>query len=255
MSEILEQLIAAREAAGGGSFEDARQIAADVLGSNPNCLLALRIRGWAELELGDPGAFETFNSCAAIDPLDPMAELGMAMAEEDRGQVEPALRHFLRAFEMDAADQRIRLEIRRLGAELPETHLADGLSLLAEGGVERAIEHLRAASASDPDDPSARLALARALWQVGAREQVANLCTSLLASYSHCLEALIYLVAAELAQGRTLRTRELLARVEAVDPGYLYSERLLDDTGVSRAAQGGLRRMGGVTASFGQRGL
>lgn len=250
MADILEQLTAARDAARQGDFAEARGTASEILASNPHCLLALRLQGWAELELGLEEALATFRACAAIDPLDPLAEVGMALVEEDRAQLAEALRHFVRAYELDAADQRIRVEIRRLGAELPETRLADGLSLLCEGSYERAIEALRAAAAAAPDDPAARLGLARALWSVGAREQVTNLCTSILATLPNCLEALIYLVAAELAQGRTLRTRELLARLDAVDPGHVFSERLLEETGVSRAVQGGLRRPG-MTASFG----
>lgn len=243
MNDVVDRLRAARHEARAGRFEQARSLASAVLATHPHALLALRLLAWAELELGLDGAVAAFEACQRAAPLDPVAELGLALVARRLDQPPVALRHFCRAFELGAAEPEVRLEIQTLGGELPESRLAEGLGLLREGDYPRAAETLRAAAAAVPDDPAARLGLAHALWRVGAREQVANLCSTLLATHPHCLDALVFAIAAELAMGRILRARELLARVELVDPGHLLAAPLLAETGVSRALQG-VRRGG-----------
>jgi tetratricopeptide (TPR) repeat protein len=252
MQNIVDRLIAARDAARQGRFEEARTLASEVLAAQPNALVALRTRAWAELELGLQAAQASFQACRTADPLDPLAEIGLGLMAASEGDEPTALQHFCRAYELGANEQRERLEIKRLGGELPETRLAEGIALIQEGQNENAAELLRAASAAAPNDAAPKVALAHALWHVGAREQVTNLCGSVISAYPNCLEALIYTMAAELAMGRTLRTREMLSRVEAVDPGHLLSAELLEETGVSRAIQG-MRRSGSLTAALGQR--
>ena len=68
MSEIVNVIADARAAALDSRFEDAARHAAAVLKQLPSCLLALRIRAWAQLELDQDEALATFEACASYDP-------------------------------------------------------------------------------------------------------------------------------------------------------------------------------------------
>jgi tetratricopeptide (TPR) repeat protein len=225
MTDIYETLGRMRQAAYANDFESAAVAAREVLEARPNCLPALRALGWAQISLDDDEALQTFEACANLDPEDGLAEVGQAVWYEKHEQPDRAIEHFVRACELEPHDQRIRREVVRLGGELPETPLAEGNALLHDGRIDPATAVLRQAAASSPNDAAVQLALAVALWRVGGKQQAYNLASNVLTSRPHCARALLVVLAAEAAGGRLLRTRDLYARADSVDPGLeLYAE-------------------------------
>src|SRR5205823_5401137 len=84
MSEILNLIANARQAAFEQRFEDAAALASGALGRFPTCLAALRILAWAQLELEDDAALATFEKCAGYDPEDALAQVGQAIWYQQR---------------------------------------------------------------------------------------------------------------------------------------------------------------------------
>ncbi|MBI2756949.1 MAG: tetratricopeptide repeat protein [Chloroflexi bacterium] len=232
MADPAIHLEEAREAAIQGRHFDAANAAERALRTHPDCLIALRALAWAQLSLRQAEAFETFQHCAALDPEDPLAEVGQAVWFERRGDRERAAAKFLAAWEREPHDQNIRKEVVRLGAEFPESTLAEGIGLLQDGRLDSAATALRHAAAQSPQDPAAPLALATVLWRLGGKQQAYNLASTVLASRPLSVKAILYVVAVEAGSGRFLRTRELLSRAEHVDPGFVLWAPLVQELGI-----------------------
>lgn len=232
MSELATQIAEARAAALDQRFPEAATAARRVVDTNPTCLPALRALAWAQVETGDRAASESFQTCATLDPEDAYAEVGLAMCLERQGERPRALERLIRAWELEPDDQKIRKEVVRLGGEFPDSPLADGIALLRAGRDDPAITPLRQAAAATPPDVAASLALATALWRVGGRQQAYNLASIVLGTHPHAVKAILFVVAVEASSGRLLRTRELLARAEQVDPGFTLYGDLVQETGL-----------------------
>src|SRR5919199_3502815 len=143
MSEILNVIADARRAAFEHRFEDAAALAARALNRAPACLAALRVLAWAQLELEDDAAVVTFERCAAYDPEDALAHVGQAIWYQQHRDNKSALQHWVRALELDPHNQAIRRALVKLTGELPESPLADAISLLRRGRAEAAASLLR----------------------------------------------------------------------------------------------------------------
>jgi tetratricopeptide (TPR) repeat protein len=234
MSEILKLIADARRAAFERRFEDAAALAARALDRLPACLAASRILAWAQLELEDDAALATFERCAAYDPEDALAHVGQAIWYQQRRDNDAALRHWLRALELDPYNQAIRRALVKLTGELPESPLADAISLLRRGRPDEAVEGLRALRA-ERSDPAVALSLIGALWEAGAQREAFELALAVLASHPEIVKAALYVAALEDRAGRTLRSREAIARAEQADPGLTLFADVVRQVGLQPA--------------------
>jgi Flp pilus assembly protein TadD len=244
--EVSDLLAEARHAALEGDSFDAANLARRVLATHPSAIAALRIQGWAQLNLNDDNAFDSFQTCASLDPTDPLAQVGQAIWFEKKGMLAQALERFIRAWELDPSDQRIRKEVVRLGGEFPESALAEGLLLLQAGRYEDATSQLRVAAAGSTTDVAGPLSLATALWRLGGRQQAYNLATTVLTARPQCVKAILIVVAVESSSGRLLRTRELMARAEQVDPGFTVYGEWLAEVGLEAPRERPAGRLSGL---------
>jgi hypothetical protein len=224
-------IAAARAAALDHRFDEAAQVASRVLQTLPNCLIALRSLAWAQLELGDDRALDTFQRCAALDPEDALAWVGQAIWYQQRHQAELATQHWLRAWELDPHNQPIRRALVKLTGELPESPLADAIGLLRGGHVDAAAEVLRRLRA-ERHDVIVDLALLEATAALGQQREAAELARAIHAAAPECLKAALYVAVLEERAGRKLRSRELLARVEHADPGLVLYGPLVRQVGL-----------------------
>ncbi len=216
MSDALNLIADARAAVLDGRFDVAADLAANVLESNPSSLAALRILAWAQLESGDERALATFQACTEIDPEDALAYVGQAIWYQQRDRHDAAIHAWVRAWELDPHNQTIRRALVNLTGELPESLLADGIGLLRAGRPDDAADVLRHAMAERHD--SAALACLDALWLCGEWRQAFELAQATLAAQPRSVKAALYVAALEDRTGRTLHSRELLARAEQADP-------------------------------------
>jgi tetratricopeptide (TPR) repeat protein len=202
-------------------FDEAARLAHQVLTRTPGCLVALRVLAWAQLELGEERALDTFQRCAELDPEDALAEVGQAIWHQQRNRDADAVAHWTRAWELDPHNQPIRRALVRLTGELPDSELAEGISLLRVGRWDEAAEVLRHVHGIDPSKVAASLGLLTAWRVLRAYGQANRLALEVHSLAPTCVKGLLYVAAIEESQGRTLRGRELLSRAEQADPGLV----------------------------------
>jgi tetratricopeptide (TPR) repeat protein len=235
MSITTTTLIAeARSAAFDHRFDAAARTASSVLVRRPTCLLALRVLAWAQLEQSDDAALETFVQCAAYDPEDALAFVGQAIWHQQRGHKDAAVRLWVRAWELDANNQAIRRVLVKLTGELPESPLADAIGLLRAGREDLAADMLRRLR-DVRSDPTVLLTLIQALWATGLHHQAFDLALAVHSSHSESVKAMLYVAALEDRAGRTLRSREAIARAEQADPGLTLFADVVRQVGLQAA--------------------
>jgi tetratricopeptide (TPR) repeat protein len=234
MSDILNLIAEARAAVLEQRFEDAARHATDILQRLPTCLVALRILAWAQLELEDDAALTTFQRCAEFDPEDALAHVGQAIWHQQRERDDLAAGEWTRAWELDPHNQAIRRGLARLTGELPDSAFADAMSLLRAGRSAEAVAALEAVrDAGDHDAVS--VALIDACWNAGAQRDAFELAISVLNQHPRSVKAALYVAALEERAGRTLRSREAIARAEQVDPGLTLFAEVVRQVGLEGA--------------------
>jgi tetratricopeptide (TPR) repeat protein len=234
MPEILNPIASACRAAFAHRFDQAAAQAMSMLDHQPTCLPALRLLAWAQLELGDEQSLNTFERCAAYDPEDALAYVGQAIWYQQRRQVEAAVQHWVRAWELDPQNQAIRRVLVKLTGELPESALADAIGLLRASREDEAAELLRQLR-KEREDTTVDLVLMAALWASGAQHAAFDLAVAVHARHPQSVKATLYVAALEDRAGRTLRTREALARAEQVDPGLKLFADVVRQVGLQPA--------------------
>jgi tetratricopeptide (TPR) repeat protein len=234
MSEILNLIADARRAAFEHRFADAAALALRALNRVPGCLPAMRVLAWAQLELEDDAALTSFEKCIVYDPEDALAHVGQAIWYQQRRDNEAALRHWVRAFDLDPHNQAIRRVLVKLTGDLPESPLADANSQLRRGRADEAVEALRALRA-ERSDSAVALSLISALWASGAQRDAFELAIGVLASHPEIVKAALFVAALEDRAGRTLRSREAIARAEQIDPGLILFADVVRQVGLQPA--------------------
>jgi tetratricopeptide (TPR) repeat protein len=234
MPEILNPIASACRAAFDHRFEEAAAEATAVLDVHPTCLAALRLLAWAELELEHDRSVTTFELCAAFDPEDALARVGQAIWYQQRQQLDVAVHHWVRAWELDPQNQAIRRVLVKLTGELPESALADAIGLLRANREDEAVVILGRLR-KERDDTSVDLVLMAALWASGAQREAFDVAAAVHASHPQSIKAALYVAAQDDRAGRTLRTREAIARAEQVDPGLQLFGDLVRQVGLQPA--------------------
>ncbi|HEV7665395.1 MAG TPA: hypothetical protein VGQ62_17825 [Chloroflexota bacterium] len=218
MPEILNLIAAARRAAADHEFASAATQATAVLSQLPTCLAALRILAWAQLELDSDDARATFDRCSGLDPEDVLSYVGQAIWLQQRGDDAAASQHWVRAWELDSFNQAIRRALVKLTGELPESAFADAIELLRGGREHEAADMLRRLRA-ERSDVVISLSLISALWGSGAHKEAFEVAVAVHHTHPASVKAALFVGALEERAGRTLRSREAIARAEQVDPG------------------------------------
>ncbi len=237
MPEIYQLIAEARGAAFDHHFDQARRVASGVLDRLPNCLAALRILAWAQLELdtdAEPTALAVFQQCSALDPEDPLAYVGQAIWYQQRRDNDSAIRHWVRAWELDPENQTFRRAVVNLSGELPESTLADAICLLRDRHDDEAVNllrHLRQERA----DSTVALKFISALWASGGQREAFDVALAVHTVHPQSVKATLYVAALEDRAGRTLRSREAIARAEQVDPGLTLFSDVVRQVGLQNA--------------------
>jgi tetratricopeptide (TPR) repeat protein len=234
MSELLNLIAEARDAALEHRFDLAARRAREVLGLLPTCLGALRILGWAQLELEQDDAVETFERCAELDPEDALACVGQAIWYQQRGENDSAGRFWQCAWELDPDNQAIRRALVKLSGDLPESPFADAVGLLRHGHIEDAVELLRTVY-RQRQDASVAASLMSALAAWGAQHEAAQLALAVYTRGGQSVKAALLVAALEDRAGRTLRSREAIARAEQADPGLVLFADVVRQVGLESA--------------------
>lgn len=181
-----------------GQNEEAIAHCRHILELYPKHVDTYRLMGKALLEeqrLGD--AADVFQRVLSCIPDDFISHLGMSIVREDEGDLNAALWHMERAFEVQPSNAAVQAELRRLYGR------RDGLSpakiQLTRGALARmsaksnlntqAINELRAALADDPSRPDLLVVLARLYLLTGQNLAAIETSNTILKKLPYCLEA------------------------------------------------------------------
>jgi tetratricopeptide (TPR) repeat protein len=130
-------------------------------------------------------------------PDDFVSQLGMSIIREDEGNLDAAIWHMERAFEVQPSNTAIQDELRRLygrrdGVEPPKVRLTRGalVRMYARGELfSQAIGEARAAIAEDPQRIDLEIILARMYFLSGQKVEATEVCSRLVSKLPYCFEA------------------------------------------------------------------
>jgi tetratricopeptide (TPR) repeat protein len=208
-----------------------------ILQHYPKYLGAYRVVGKAMLEVGqDQYAADMFRRVLSGDPEDYLTRVAISILYDRQGDLEKALWHMERAFELAPDNEAIRGEMRRLygrrdGVEPGRLDLTRGAlaRTYSRGGLySRAVEEIQALLVDEPKRIDLQVALAEALWCNEQRAAAEDICRRVLEELPYCLKANLILGEIYSRTGRD-EAREHLRRAQALDPGNVQAEELFGE--------------------------
>lgn len=130
-------------------------------------------------------------------PDDFVSQLGMSIIREDEGNLDAAIWHMERAYEVQPANTAVQDELRRLygrrdGVEPPKVRLTRGalVRMYARGELyTQAIAEARAALAEDAQRIDLEIILAQMYYLAGMLVEAAEVCGRLVGKLPYCFEA------------------------------------------------------------------
>src|SRR3990170_5858683 len=161
-----------------GRLEQALAHCRHLLDIYPKHLATYRLAGKSFLEMKRyKDAADIFQRVLSSIPDDFISHLGMSIIREDEGNLDAAIWHMERAFEVKPSNPAVQDELRRLygrrdGMQPPKIHLTRGAlaRMYAKGQLyDQAIAELRAALAEDPARPDLQVLLARMYAKAGKK--------------------------------------------------------------------------------------
>ena len=175
-------------------------------------------------------AADILNRILSVIPDDFVAQIGMSIIREDEGNLDAAIFHMERSFEIQPSNAAIQDELRRLygrrdGIEPPKLRLTRGalVRMYARGDLYRqAIAEARAAIKEDPQRLDLEIVLARMYYQTGQKAEAAEICSRLVMKLPYCLEANRILAEVLPETSRSEDARNYQQRLAALEPYLAY---------------------------------
>ena len=198
-----------------------------ILNLFPKHIDTYRLLGKAYLESQRYGdAADILQRVLSSAPDDFISHVGMSIIREDEGNLDEAIWHMERAFEIQPSNNAIQGELRRLygrrdGLEPPKVRLTRGAlaRMYARGDLyQQAIAELRAALAEDPQRLDLQSLLARVYAQAGQRAEAAETANAVLQKLPFCIEANRVLADVLANSDRAEEAKGYQQRVQSLDP-------------------------------------
>ncbi len=212
-------------------FDQAIAHARHILKFYPKHIQTYRLLGKAYLESQRfVEATDLFQRVLSAVPDDFISHVGMSIIREDEGNLDEAIWHMERAFEVQPANSAIQKELRRLygrrdGLEPPKVRLTRGAlaRMYLKGELyPQAIAELRAALAEDPQRADLLTLLTQAYFAAGMRVEAAETCSTLIKRLPYSLEANRILAEILANSERAAEADTYRHRVFALEPYYAY---------------------------------
>jgi len=193
----------------------------------PKHIDTYRLLGKAYLELQKYSeAEDVLQRVLACIPDDFIAHIGMGIIREDEGNLDAAIWHMERAFEVLPSNVGVQDELRRLygrrdGVQPEKIRLTRGalVRMYARGELyQQAIAEIRAALVEDPQRVDLETLLARMYYHLGQKVAATEVCTRLIAKLPFCFEANRILAEVLPGSARAEDAKYYLQRVHAMDP-------------------------------------
>ena len=178
-----------------GEIDQAIAHAKNILKSYPKQIDAYRLLGKAFLESQRYSeASDILQRVLSVMPDDFVSQIGMSIIREDEGNLDAAIWHMERAYEVQPFNPAVQDELRRLygrrdGIEPPKIRLTRGalVRMYARGELyPQAIAETRAALADDPQRFDLRVLLARLYNLSGQKFDATEVCSKLISKLPFC---------------------------------------------------------------------
>ncbi|MCL4264826.1 MAG: tetratricopeptide repeat protein [Anaerolineae bacterium] len=213
-----------------------------ILDSHPSHIHTYRLLAKALLEQHDyDGASDLFQRVLSADPNDFVAHVGLSIVRAEESQVEDALWHLQRAFEIEPYNAAIQEELRRHYAQFSD--MAIDRIPLSSGALARlyikgelyqqAVQELRHAVQNSQDRVDLEVLLAEALWRNEQRVDAEEMCLNVLQKLPNCIAVNAILSEIWLQTGRIGESQKYLRRL--LNLTSMDKESLNLDTAVGRA--------------------
>jgi len=210
-----------------GHIDEAIAHCQHILKTYPKHLETYRLLGKAYLEARryDDSA-DIFQRVLLAVPDDFVSHLGMSIVCDEQKDLDGAIWHMERAFEISSTNTGVQGELRRLrgrrdGMEPPKIQLTRGAlaQIYTKGGeYQQAITEIKAVLAEDETRSDMKTLLARAYFRAGMRNEATETCIELLKQYPYSLDANRILV--EILPGTSMAqgVDQYKRRIESLDP-------------------------------------
>ena len=181
-----------------GQIEEAISHCKNILKQFPKHIETYRLLGKAYLESQRYAeAADILQRVLSVFPDDFVSQLGMSIIREDEGNLDAAIWHMERAYEIQPFNRAVQDELRRLygrrdGVEPPRIRLTRGalVRMYARGDLyPQAIAEIRAALLEDANRIDLQVLLARMYYLSGQKIEATEICSSLIGKLPYCYEA------------------------------------------------------------------
>jgi cytochrome c-type biogenesis protein CcmH/NrfG len=175
-----------------------------ILITYPKHLDTYRLLAKAYLEAQKyPDALDILQRILSVSPDDFIAHIGMSIVRENENNIDAAIWHMERAFDIQPSNSAVQDELKRLigrkeGIEPAKIRLTRGalVRMYLRGNLfTQAIAEARAALAEDPTRMDLQVVLARALNLAGLKAEAVELAKKMLDSLPFCMESHRILIA------------------------------------------------------------
>ena len=214
-----------------GEVDKAISHAKNILKTFPKHIETYRLLGKAYLESQRYSeATDILQRVLSVVPDDFVSQIGVSIIREDEGNLDAAIWHMERAYEVQPFNPAVQEELRRLygrrdGIEPPKIRLTRGalVRMYARGELyPQAIAETRAALAEDSQRLDLQVLLARLYFLNGQKVEATEVCSSLISKLPYCYEANLILTDVLPGTSRAEDARTFQQRLYALDPYAAY---------------------------------
>ena len=236
MAQIMlrDYLQQTEDALSSGRIDDALAHCQHILTHYPGSLEAQRLLGEVYLAQGHlEDAQQTFDWVLTSDPENVVAYCDRALISEHASDFDTALDCYQQAYELSRGNSQIRQEFNSLSAKVGQPDFMfsrAGLARLYMRGdlLMQAIQEWEVVLAATPERLDARTGLLETYWREEQFDRVEQLAKQVLDENPSCLKALL-LLAHTTAPRNLEHARELIKKVEALDPELVMAHDLFGD--------------------------
>ncbi len=229
-----------------GHVEEAVAHCQHILKSFPKHIETYRLLGKAYLEAHRYNdAVDIFQRVLLAVPDDFISHLGMSVIRDEQKDIDGAIWHMERAFEINPSNAGVQNELRRLygrrdGLEPPKIRLTRGAlaHMYSKGGqYAQAIAEIKSVLAEDSSRVDLKLLLARTYYLAGQKVEATEVCTELLGQYPFTLDANRILVQVLPGTSLAASVETYRKRVQGLDPyAALATQNIFDVANVQEHA-------------------